>query len=194
MQTLGRRLGRALAAGDVVGLIGPLGAGKTTLTQGIAVGLEVGADRHVASPTFALVNEHPARVPLVHADLYRVNDAAELAELGLVEAFEAGATVIEWLDRFPDAAPTDRLELRIAFAENDAGGGASGDGGGGDGRTVAVHAGGPRARRLAAALLTRDDGDDDDRHNGGDDGRGNDGGGESRSESGAESHGGGAGG
>jgi len=56
-----------LAAGDVLALTGPLGAGKTTFVQGLARGLDVPPDRHVASPTFALVNEHPGRVPLVHA-------------------------------------------------------------------------------------------------------------------------------
>ena len=86
MQSLGERLGRLMQVGDVVGLLGPLGAGKTTFAQGIARGLEVPPDRHVASPTFALVNQHPGRVPFVHADLYRINQPAELAELGLAEA------------------------------------------------------------------------------------------------------------
>ena len=71
-QAIAERLGRLLAAGDVLALVGPLGAGKTTFVQGLARGLGVPPDRHVASPTFALVNEHPGRVPLVHADLYRI--------------------------------------------------------------------------------------------------------------------------
>ena len=80
-----------MQAGDVVALVGPLGSGKTTFAQGIALGLEVAPDRHVASPTFALVNEHPGRVPFVHADLYRIENEAELAELGLDEAFDRAA-------------------------------------------------------------------------------------------------------
>jgi tRNA threonylcarbamoyladenosine biosynthesis protein TsaE len=116
LQAIAERLGRALQVGDVVALIGPLGAGKTTFVQGLARGLGVPADRHVASPTFALVNEHPGRVPLVHADLYRVADARELEELGLSDAFDRAAVAIEWLDRFPDAAPPDRLEITIAIA------------------------------------------------------------------------------
>jgi tRNA threonylcarbamoyladenosine biosynthesis protein TsaE len=88
--------------------------------QGLARGLGVPPERHVASPTFALVNEHPGRVPLVHADLYRIEDARELAELGLVDAFDRAAVAIEWLDRFPDAAPEERLEITIAFAPGDA--------------------------------------------------------------------------
>jgi len=119
-QAIAERLGRLLAAGDVLALVGPLGAGKTTFVQGLARGLGVPPDRHVASPTFALVNEHPGRVPLVHADLYRIEDARELAELGLTDAFDRAAVAIEWLDRFPDAAPTERLEIAIAFAPGDA--------------------------------------------------------------------------
>jgi tRNA threonylcarbamoyladenosine biosynthesis protein TsaE len=111
----GKRLGLALRAGDAIGLVGPLGAGKTTLTQGIAEGTGVGGHRHVASPTFALVNEHPGRVALVHADLYRLNSAAELAELGLDEAFDRAAAVIEWADRFPDALPADHLLITITM-------------------------------------------------------------------------------
>src|SRR6202000_2507188 len=99
-------------------LIGPLGAGRTTFVQGLARGLGVPADRHVASPTFALVNEHPGRVPLVHADLYRVADARELEGVGVTDAFDRAAVAIEWLDRFPDAAPADRLEIEIAIGDD----------------------------------------------------------------------------
>ena len=69
MRALGARVATQLRAGDLVVLAGGLGAGKTTFVQGLARGLGVPPDRHVASPTFALVNEHPGRVPLVHADL-----------------------------------------------------------------------------------------------------------------------------
>ena len=119
-QAIAERLGRLLAPGDVLALIGPLGAGKTTFVQGLARGLGVPPDRHVASPTFALVNEHPGRVPLVHADLYRIDDARELLELGLTDAVDRAAVAIEWLDRFPDAAPAERLEITLAFADGDA--------------------------------------------------------------------------
>jgi tRNA threonylcarbamoyladenosine biosynthesis protein TsaE len=139
MQALGERLGRALRAGDVVALIGPLGAGKTTFVQGLARGAGVPAERHVASPTFALVNEHPGRVALVHADLYRINDRAELLELGLDDAFDRAAVAIEWLDRFPDAAPADRLELTIAIEPDGA-------------RSVTLAGTGPRGDALIAAL------------------------------------------
>jgi tRNA threonylcarbamoyladenosine biosynthesis protein TsaE len=94
MKQLGNRLGAVMRAGDALALIGPLGTGKTTFTQGLATGLGVLPDRHVASPTFALVNEHPGRVPLLHADFYRIKDAAELRELGLDEAFDRAAAAM----------------------------------------------------------------------------------------------------
>jgi tRNA threonylcarbamoyladenosine biosynthesis protein TsaE len=119
-QAIAERLGRLLIAGDVLALVGPLGAGKTTFVQGLARGLDVPPNRNVASPTFALVTEHPGRIPLVHADLYRIEDARELTELGLIDAFDRAAVAIEWLDRFPDAAPADRLEITIEFAPGDA--------------------------------------------------------------------------
>src|SRR5689334_14732503 len=137
-QAIAERLGRLLERGDVLALTGPLGAGKTTFVQGLARGIGVPPDRHVASPTFALVNEHPGRVPLVHADLYRIEDARELAELGLTDAFDRAAVAIEWLDRFPDAAPLDRLELTIAIEEDAV-------------RQVTTKATGPRGVALLAA-------------------------------------------
>jgi tRNA threonylcarbamoyladenosine biosynthesis protein TsaE len=138
MKQLGEALGAALQAGDVVGLVGPLGAGKTTFVQGVARGLEVPDGRHVASPTFALVNEHPGRVPLVHADFYRINEEGELAELGLEDAYDRAAVLIEWVDRFRDAVPAERLEIAIAIELD-------------GGRTLAVTAIGARAMALNAA-------------------------------------------
>jgi tRNA threonylcarbamoyladenosine biosynthesis protein TsaE len=142
---LGVRLGAALEVGDVLALIGPLGSGKTTFAQGLAEGLGVPPDRHVASPTFALVNEHPGRVAFVHADFYRVNDAAELGELGLEEAYDRAAAALEWADRFPHMAPADHLS--ITFAAEPAGG-----------RLLTVCASGPRSEALLAAL--REDGEE----------------------------------
>ena len=135
---IGEALGRALAPGDVVGLIGPLGAGKTTFVQGVARGAGV-RDRHVASPTFALVNEHPGRVPLVHVDFYRIESARELEELGLAEAYDRAAVAIEWLDRFPEAAPDERLDIEIAIADD-------------GGRRLTCRPRGARAAALANAL------------------------------------------
>jgi tRNA threonylcarbamoyladenosine biosynthesis protein TsaE len=136
---LGARLGRALAIGDVVALIGPLGSGKTTFAQGIAVGLDVPPDRHVASPTFALVNEHPGRVPFVHADFYRVERPEELRELGLEEAYDRAAAALEWADRFPQVIPSDHLQITFVTQPDGT-------------RRLQLLAGGPRGQALAAAL------------------------------------------
>ena len=139
MKRIGRCLGEAMRVGDVVGLAGSLGAGKTTLAQGIAEGLSVPSGRQVASPTFALVNEHPGRVPFVHADLYRLAGEGELAELGLDEIFDRAAVVIEWIDRFPDVAPDDHLRIDIVAAPDLS-------------RTLSFAGRGAGAERLAAAL------------------------------------------
>jgi tRNA threonylcarbamoyladenosine biosynthesis protein TsaE len=139
MQALGEHLGAALRVGDGVALVGPLGAGKTTFVQGLARGMGVPGDRHVASPTFALVNQHPGRTPLTHADFYRLNSLAELAELGLDEAHDRSAVVVEWADRFPGAATADHLTITIAI-ENDGT------------RRLTLESTGPRSAALLAML------------------------------------------
>jgi len=100
----GRRLGERLRPGDVVLLTGELGAGKTTFVRGVARGVSSAAA--VASPTFQLVRVYPGRVQLAHADLYRIENNAELADLGLDELADQGAVVVEWGDRIevPGAA------------------------------------------------------------------------------------------
>jgi len=147
MQALGERLGRLLRVGDVVGLLGSLGAGKTTFAQGLARGLEVPTERHVASPTFALVNQHPGRVPFVHVDLYRINDVSEIAELGLSETYDYAAVAIEWLDRFPAVAPDDRLEVEIVASFDP-----KGETAGAGTRRIIARGRGPRGLALAEAL------------------------------------------
>jgi tRNA threonylcarbamoyladenosine biosynthesis protein TsaE len=90
-------LGEQLRAGDIVLLTGELGAGKTTFVRGVAQG--TGSRAQVASPTFQLVRVYPGRIPLAHVDLYRVENEAELADLGLEELAEGGAVVVEWGER-----------------------------------------------------------------------------------------------
>jgi len=119
-QRLAASLGGVLQVGDVIGLTGSLGAGKTTFVQGLAMGLGVPAERHVASPTFALVNEHPGRIDLVHVDFYRIRGPAELPELGIEEAYDRAATAIEWADRFPDLLPADTLHISLEVEKDDA--------------------------------------------------------------------------
>jgi len=97
---LGRRLGRLLGAGDVVALSGPLGSGKTTLTKGLAEGLDVEEPRWVTSPTFVLIHEYPGRVPVYHVDAYRLAGASDAEALGVDELFFGdGVTIVEWADR-----------------------------------------------------------------------------------------------
>src|SRR6266568_4560563 len=93
----GMLLGERLQPGDVVLLTGELGAGKTTFVRGIAQG--TGSKADVASPTFQLVRIYPGRVQLAHVDLYRVENNAELRDLGLEELADNGAVLVEWGDR-----------------------------------------------------------------------------------------------
>ena len=98
---IGRELARSLGAGDVVLLVGDLGAGKTALVRGIAEGLGVDPNE-VSSPTFTLVQEYSGgRLPLYHVDLYRLNDPREIDDLGLDEIAEDGVLAIEWAERHP---------------------------------------------------------------------------------------------
>lgn len=90
-------LGERLLAGDVVLLTGELGAGKTTFVRGVARG--TGSHAPVASPTFQLVRVYPGRLQLAHVDLYRVENSAELRDLGLEELASQGAVVVEWGER-----------------------------------------------------------------------------------------------
>lgn len=110
-RALGRALAGVTAPGVVLALSGGLGAGKTAFVQGIGEGL--GVDGPVLSPTFILVAEHEGRLPLLHADLYRL-DPPDLPGLGLEEALEQhrGVAAVEWAERAPEILPPDHLQLR----------------------------------------------------------------------------------
>jgi tRNA threonylcarbamoyladenosine biosynthesis protein TsaE len=96
-EAAGERLAHQLREGDLLLLIGPLGAGKTALVRGLARGL--GSSAHVSSATFQLLRSYPGRIPLAHVDLYRLERSAELADLGLDELLDRGAVAVEWGDR-----------------------------------------------------------------------------------------------
>jgi tRNA threonylcarbamoyladenosine biosynthesis protein TsaE len=116
----GEALGKCLRPGDVIGLIGDLGAGKTTLTQAIARGM--GITSPVTSPTFTLLQEYPGPIPLFHLDPYRLERPEDLADLGLEEYFERGGVVIvEWADKVETLLPSDRLTLWLEIAEREGG-------------------------------------------------------------------------
>ena len=108
---VGQMLGNLLRAGDAVLLSGDLGAGKTTLTQGVATG--VGAPEPATSPTFVLVNQYHGRLPLYHADLYRLDDPAEVADLDLPGVSLDGALVVEWPERGADLLPASHLAIDL---------------------------------------------------------------------------------
>ena len=117
----GRRLGELVEPGTVITLSGPLGAGKTTLTQAIAGGLQVPAEQAVTSPTFGIIHEYQGRLPLYHLDLYRLSgEEDELLELGIDDYLHGrGVCVIEWPDRLGELLPPTRLEVSLSFAGQD---------------------------------------------------------------------------
>lgn len=141
-----RQLGATVAGlartGDLLLLVGDLGAGKTAFTQGFAEGL--GIDEAITSPTFTLARSYQGRLKLHHLDVYRLEHVAEAEDLGLGELIEDGVTLIEWGDTIAPVLPADYLELRFLFGEGD------------DDRNVAVRIVGPswsaRQRSLAAAM------------------------------------------
>ncbi len=140
---LARTIGGLLSAGDVVVLNGELGTGKTVFAKGIAVAL--GITEPVVSPTFTVVREYDAPVPLVHVDVYRLDHLQELHDLGFDDLVGSEAvTVVEWGDHVSALLPADRLEVRLEPGDND------------DDRVVTIDAAGavwaPRRAALGAAL------------------------------------------
>jgi tRNA threonylcarbamoyladenosine biosynthesis protein TsaE len=112
-EALGQAIGKAVVGGEVLALIGDLGAGKTAFVRGIAVGLDAPLDC-VSSPTFVLIHEYRGRLPLIHVDLYRLCTESEAGNIGLEDYFtDRSVGAIEWADRFPRLLPPDRLEVRL---------------------------------------------------------------------------------
>jgi tRNA threonylcarbamoyladenosine biosynthesis protein TsaE len=138
---LGAALGRVLQPGDFVALVGDLGAGKTEFARGAAEGCGVPADE-VASPTFALVHRYHGRIPLVHADLYRLLDEDDLYGTGYFEMRDAGdaALLVEWAERIASATPADALTVRLESPPDEVAG-----------RSICALARGPTAGRLLAS-------------------------------------------
>ena len=136
----GRIFGSLLTRGDVVGLVGELGSGKTWLAKGIALGLGVDPATVVTSPSFALVNEYEGRVTLYHIDVYRLGNVAEFFSAGLDEYLYAGEVVVlEWADRWPEILPENSIRVELSIlSENQ--------------RRIKFPAANPRALQLTEAL------------------------------------------
>lgn len=111
---IGAKLARQFKPGDVVALVGDIGAGKTTLVRGIAEGLSIPASS-VASPSFVLIREyHGGRLPVYHADLFRLDGMPAAASVGLEEFYEEdGVVLIEWANKIPGVLPEEYLEIRF---------------------------------------------------------------------------------
>jgi tRNA threonylcarbamoyladenosine biosynthesis protein TsaE len=113
-EQVGRRLGEHLFTGAVVGLIGPLGAGKTHLVRAIAEGLGLDEPRIVNSPTFVLIQEYEARLPIYHFDAYRLKSEEEFCDLGSQEYFQGrGVCLVEWADKVSGCLPAEYLRVEI---------------------------------------------------------------------------------
>ncbi len=137
-ERLAGRLAAVAEPGDLIALIGELGAGKTRFAKGFAAGLGVSAT--VNSPSFVLMTEYPGRLALFHLDLYRLADASEALASGLLdERQRAGVTLVEWADRFGPALPVTSLRVTI-------------EGTGDDPRTVRLDAGVPELARYLEAV------------------------------------------
>jgi tRNA threonylcarbamoyladenosine biosynthesis protein TsaE len=144
-EELGRVLGTLLEPGDVVGLYGDLGAGKTHFSFGIAQGLDV-REQYITSPTFTFVNEYQGRIPFYHLDLYRLHDPAELKEIGFDEYVDSdGATVIEWADRAEEWLPAESLSVYLSTIDENS-------------REIGFFAEGARYERLVEDLRRRVEG------------------------------------
>jgi tRNA threonylcarbamoyladenosine biosynthesis protein TsaE len=115
-EAFGRRLGELLFPGAVVALVGQLGAGKTHLTRAVAEGLGVRNPAAVNSPTFVLIQEYPARLPIYHFDAYRLSGPREFAELGVEEYFHGdGVCLVEWADKVDVTLPAEHVRVEIAI-------------------------------------------------------------------------------
>lgn len=143
-QLLGVHLGELAREGDVLLLTGELGAGKTCLVQGIATGL--GVREYAFSPSFVIVREYHGRLPLYHVDLYRLDRAEEIADLGLEEYFLGdGVCVVEWAEKGREVTPPENLLITIHYIATSQ-----------TARSIALKPQGRRYQELMAHLRTRE--------------------------------------
>ena len=140
-EAFGRLLGSVLFPGAMVALVGPLGAGKTHLVRAIAEGLGIANADIVSSPTFVLIQEYAARLPIYHFDAYRLTSSHDFADLGVHEYYESGGVcLLEWADKVRDVLPAEWLELQITIT-------------GEESRRIDVRAQGARHQELLDRLM-----------------------------------------
>lgn len=145
MQQLGQVIGHSLKGGEVIELVGDIGAGKTTLTKGVAEGLDI--TEPVQSPTFTIsrVYQSPGGLTLAHYDFYRLGEAGIMAEeIHEVTMQPQTVTVVEWAGAVEQVLPADRLTARILAIDEQS-------------RRVTLSAGGPTSRALLAAISAADE-------------------------------------
>ena len=141
----GRKLGKLVQGGEIIGLVGELGTGKTAFVRGFSEGIGVGKEAWVRSPTFTLINEYSGRVPVFHIDLYRVAKPAEQAGLNLREyLYGDGVSLIEWFEYLPADEVDEYLEISLAHL-------------GGTKRQLKFVAHGERYARLVGRLCKKSD-------------------------------------
>lgn len=139
-QDLGQKIGSLIKQPLIIALTGDLGCGKTAFVQGLAKGLEVPDGYYITSPTFTLINEYPGRHPLVHMDLYRLENIDDLEDIGLDEMLYGQAVIaIEWADKLSDNLPTRHLLLTMEIID-------------GNSRTLSLDAAGQNEVNLIKAL------------------------------------------
>ncbi|HEY3346970.1 MAG TPA: tRNA (adenosine(37)-N6)-threonylcarbamoyltransferase complex ATPase subunit type 1 TsaE [Nitrospirota bacterium] len=139
-RAVGYALGLLVNAGDYICLHGDLGAGKTTLVQGLALGLGV-TDKYITSPSFALVNEYRGRFTLYHIDLYRLAGPEDLDDIGFPEYPGEGVAAVEWPERAGGMLPAEMLEIFIEYADD-------------GGRDISFRAAGQHYEKLLDGLWT----------------------------------------
>jgi tRNA threonylcarbamoyladenosine biosynthesis protein TsaE len=141
-RSLGIKLAGLLQSGDFIALHGELGAGKTLFAQGVACGLGVSRETPVTSPTYTLLNIYPARVPLYHFDLYRLNSDTDASDAGFEEYFFGdGVSLVEWPQRLVSLLPSARLEIFFSYLDDQA-------------RRIEFHPFGGRFIRMVADLTS----------------------------------------